>query len=167
MKTIFFLTFFDSSLVSHVFGRFTSRYPNQKSELYMCFHDLPPLICIANCMSLGIMVTLFACIAHMFVSSNKPTKNASDASCNAKIAVDWNRVSSPNSWAISLTNLWKGALRINNSVFFWYRWISLKATIPGRYLCGFLTPGERNDFLPASSSKISELVSHMIFLRQT
>jgi hypothetical protein len=121
-KQYFFSLFWTQVLlVTHpyVFGRFTSRYPNQKSELYMCFHDLPPLIRIANCMSLGIMVTLFACIAHMFVSSNKPTKNASDASCNAKIAVDWNRVSSPNSWAISLTNLWKGAFRINYSVFFW------------------------------------------------
>ena len=40
------------------------------------------------------MVTLLAWIAHKLVSSNKPTKYASDASCNAKTAEDWNRKSS-------------------------------------------------------------------------
>ena len=29
---------------------------------------------------------------------------------------------------------------MSNSVLFWYLLISLKATVPGRYLCGFLTP---------------------------
>ena len=44
------------------------------------------------------------------------------------------------SWAISLTNLWNGNFRMSNSVDFWYLRISLNATVPGRYLCGFLTP---------------------------
>ena len=29
---------------------------------------------------------------------------------------------------------------MSNSVDFWYFRISLNATVPGRYLCGFLTP---------------------------
>ena len=75
------------------------------------------------------MVTLLAWIAHKLVSSNKPTKYASDASCKAKTAEDWNRKSVLKSWAISLTKRWNGYFRI-----------SLNATVPGRYLCGFLTP---------------------------
>ncbi|CAL6376959.1 unnamed protein product [Bathycoccus prasinos] len=86
------------------------------------------------------MVTLLAWIAHKLVSSNKPTKYASDASCNAKTAEDWNRKSVLKSWAISLTNLWNGNFLMSNSVDFWYLRISLNATVPGRYLCGFLTP---------------------------
>ena len=86
------------------------------------------------------MVTLLAWIAHKLVSSNKPTKYASDASCKAKTAEDWNRKSVLKSWAISLTNLWNGNFLMSNSVDFWYLRISLNATVPGRYLCGFLTP---------------------------
>merc|ERR1712020_793873 len=86
------------------------------------------------------MVTRLAWIAHKLVSSIKPTKYASDASCNAPIAADWNLKSVLKSWAISRTNRWKGNLRMSNSVDFWYRRISLKATVPGRYLCGFFTP---------------------------
>jgi len=86
------------------------------------------------------MVTLLAWIAHKLVSSNKPTKYASDASCNAKTAEDWNRKSVLKSCAISLTNRWNGNFRMSNSVDFWYLRISLNATVPGRYLCGFLTP---------------------------
>ena len=86
------------------------------------------------------MVTLLAWMAHKLVSSNKPTKYASDASCNAKTAEDWNRKSVLKSWAISLTNLWNGNFLMSNSVDFWYLRISLNATVPGRYLCGFLTP---------------------------
>ena len=66
------------------------------------------------------MVTLFAWIAHKLVSSNKPVKYASDASCNAKTACDWNRKSVLKSWAISLTKRWNGNLRIKSSVDFWY-----------------------------------------------
>ena len=99
-----------------------------------------PLILLANWTSFGMMVTLLAWIAHKLVSSNKPTKYASDASCKAKTAEDWNRKSVLKSWAISLTNLWNGNFLMSNSVDFWYLRISLNATVPGRYLCGFLTP---------------------------
>ena len=95
---------------------------------------------LANWTSFGMIVTLLAWIAHKLVSSNKPTKYASDASCNAKTAEDWNRKSVLKSCAISLTKRWNGNFRMSNSVDFWYFRISLNATVPGRYLCGFLTP---------------------------
>ena len=94
----------------------------------------------ANWISLGIMVTRFAWMAHKLVSSNNPTKYASLASCNAKIAVDWKRRSVKNSLAISLTRRWKGNFLIIRSVDFWYFLISRSATVPGRYRCGFFTP---------------------------
>lgn len=56
------------------------------------------------------------------------------------IAVLWNRKSVLKSWAISRTSRWKGNFLINSSVDFWYRLISLRATVPGRYRWGFLTP---------------------------
>ena len=71
-------------------------------------------------MSFGMMVTRFAWIAHKLVSSNKPTRYASDASCSASTAVDWNRRSVLKSCAISRTRRWNGSLRINSSVDFWY-----------------------------------------------
>eukprot|EP01025_Chloroclados_australasicus_P045180 TRINITY_DN492_c1_g1_i2.p5 TRINITY_DN492_c1_g1~~TRINITY_DN492_c1_g1_i2.p5 ORF type:complete len:144 (+),score=5.76 TRINITY_DN492_c1_g1_i2:302-733(+) len=86
------------------------------------------------------MVTLFACIAHKFVSSNNPTKQASAASQSANTALDWKRKSVLQSWAISLTNLQNGSFLISNSVDFQYFLISRRATVPGLYLCGFLTP---------------------------
>ncbi len=89
-------------------------------------------------------------MAHRLVSSNSPTKYASDASCSAKTAELWNRRSVLKSWAISLTNLWKGSLRIRSSVDFWYLRISRRATVPGLYLWGFLTPPVAGaDFLAA------------------
>ena len=94
----------------------------------------------ANWMSFGMMVTRLAWMAHKLVSSKRPTKYASEASCKAKIAVDWKRKSVLKSWAISRTKRWNGSLRIKSSVDFWYLRISRKATVPGRYLCGFLTP---------------------------
>ena len=66
------------------------------------------------------IVTRLAWIAHKFVSSNNPVKYASDASCNASTAEDWNRKSVLKSCAISRTRRWNGSLRINNSVDFWY-----------------------------------------------
>ena len=39
--------------------------------------------------------------------------------CRAPMAADWNLKSVLKSWAISLTNLWKGSLRISSSVDFW------------------------------------------------
>ena len=96
------------------------------------------------------IVTRFAWIAHKFVSSKRPTKYASAASCKAKTAEPWNLKSPLKSCAISLTNLWNGNLRINNSVDFWYLLISLNATVHGLYLCGFLTPPVAGaDFLAA------------------
>ena len=54
------------------------------------------------------------------------------------------------SWAISLTRRWKGNLRMRSSVDFWYLLISLRATVPGLYLWGFLTPPVAGaDFLAA------------------
>ena len=73
----------------------------------------------ANCMSLGIMVTLLAWIAHRFVSLNSLTKYASVASRRAKSADDWNRRSGRKSVAISLTNLWKGSFLISSTDPFW------------------------------------------------
>jgi len=86
------------------------------------------------------MVTLLAWIAHKLVSSKRPTKYASLASWRAATAELWNLKSVLKSWAISRTKRWKGSLRIKSSVDFWYLLISRRATVPGRYLCGFLTP---------------------------
>ena len=94
----------------------------------------------ASCMSLGMMVTRLAWIAQRLVSSKRPTRYASEASCRAITAEDWNLKSVLKSWAISRTSLWKGNLRIRSSVDFWYRLISLRATVPGLYLWGFFTP---------------------------
>ena len=49
-------------------------------------YALSPRIRRANCISLGIIVTCFACITLKFVSSKSPSKYASAASCNASIA---------------------------------------------------------------------------------
>ncbi len=101
---------------------------------------LSPLILLASCMSLGIMVTLLACMAHRLVSSNSPTMYASAASCRASTAWLWNLRSLLYSCAISLTNLWNGSFLISSSVDFWNFLISLSATVPGRNLWIFLIP---------------------------
>merc|ERR1711994_1178728 len=89
-------------------------------------------------------------MAHRLVSSNRPTREASLASCRAPMAADWNLRSVLKSWAISLTSRWKGSLRMSSSVDFWYLLISRRATVPGLYLWGFLTPPvEGADFLAA------------------
>ena len=77
-------------------------------------------------------------MAHKLVSSNKPMRYASAASCSARIAPLAKFNLPLKSWAISRTSLWKGSLLINNSVNFWNRQISLRATVPGLYRCGFL-----------------------------
>merc|ERR1711994_459408 len=79
-------------------------------------------------------------MAHRLVSSNRPTRKASLASCRAPMAADWNLGSVLKSWAISLTRRWKGSLRMRSSVDFWYLRISRRATVPGLYLWGFFTP---------------------------
>ena len=94
----------------------------------------------ASWMSFGMMVTRLAWIAHKLVSSNSPTRYASEASCSAMTAEDWKRRSVLKSCAISRTSRWNGSLRISSSVLFWYRLISRRATVPGRYRCGFFTP---------------------------
>ena len=109
-----------------------------------------PLILLASWMSLGMMVTLLAWIAQRLVSSKSPTRYASADSWRARIAADWNLRSVLKSWAISLTSLWNGSFLIKSSVDFWYFLISRRATVPGLYLCGFLTPPAVGaDFLAA------------------
>jgi len=102
--------------------------------------NLSPLILLASWRSLVMMVTLLAWMAHKLVSSKRDTRYAYAAYCSANTAWLWNLTSCLNSWAISLTSLWKGSFRMRRSVDFWYFLISLKATVPGLNLCGFFTP---------------------------
>merc|ERR1711981_1546956 len=96
------------------------------------------------------MVTRLAWMAHKLVSSKRPTREASEASWRARTAEDWNLKSDLKSWAISLTSLWKGSFLMRSSVDFWYLLISRRATVPGLYLLGFLTPPMAGaDFLAA------------------
>ena len=99
-------------------------------------------------MSLGIIVTLFACMAHRLASSKRDTKNASAASCRHMMVLPWKCMSIlPTSWAISRTSHEKGSFQIRSSVLFWYRQISWRATVPGQYFLVFLTfPAFRNSF---------------------
>merc|ERR1712029_183856 len=65
-------------------------------------------------------------------------------------AEDWNLRSVLKSWAISLTRRWNGSFLMRSSVDFWYLLISRRATVPGLYLWGFLTPPVAGaDFLAA------------------
>ena len=59
-----------------------------KSKDSLGIQDRSPLILLANCMSLGIMVTRFAWMAHKFVSSKRPIMYASAASWRARTADD-------------------------------------------------------------------------------
>ena len=86
------------------------------------------------------MVTRLAWIAHKLVSSKRPTRYASDASWSARTAEDWNRKSVLKSCAISRTRRWNGELADQEFRGLLVRRISRSATVPGRYLCGFLTP---------------------------
>lgn len=115
----------------------------------MTFHTLKhqpkppqaPLNLLASWRSFCMMVTLFACIAHRLVSSNKWTRKASLASCRAWIA--WLcHLSSWPTWngriycAISRTSREKGSFSISRSVDCWYRLISRSALVPGLKRCG-------------------------------
>ena len=82
-------------------------------------------------MSLGMIVTRFAWIAHKLVSSKRPTRYASDASWRAPMAALWKRRSVLKSCAISRTSRWNGSFLISSSVDFWYLRISRRATVPG------------------------------------
>ena len=79
----------------------------------------PPRIRLASWRSFGVMVTLLACIAHKFMSSNSPTKYASAASWRHNMAADWKRRSVLKSCAISLTNLWNSSFLIRSADDFW------------------------------------------------
>ena len=102
----------------------------------------------ANWTSLGIIVTLLACMAHKLASSKRDTKNTSAASCRHIMALPWKCMSVfPTSWAISRTSHENGSFQIRSSVLFWYCQISQRATVPGWYLLVFLTfPAFRNSF---------------------
>ena len=95
-----------------------------------------PQILWTSCISWGRIVTLFMWMAQRLVSSNKPMRCASVASCRAPIMIPWNHMSDHNPWAISQTSLWKGSLWLRSLVILWYLWISLSATVPGLNWCG-------------------------------
>ena len=104
------------------------------------------------------MVTRLAWIAHKFVSSNKPTKYASDASWSAKTAVDWNRKSVLKSCAISRTRRWNGSLRIKSSVDFWY-------LLRESYECSPVSPPRRPNLASRASGLkpyLSSVATHRI-----
>ena len=105
----------------------------------------------ANWISLGIIVTLFACMAQRLASSMRPTIYASAASCRHIIVLPWKcRSYLPTSRAISWTNCKKGSFWIRSSVLFWNCQISRRATVPGQYFLVFFTfPAWRNSFLGA------------------
>ena len=68
---------------------------SQKGPSFLVSHkdlcyDLSPQIRCTSWISLVIIVTLFACTAQRLVSSRRPTRYASEASCNAIIAPLWN-----------------------------------------------------------------------------
>ena len=102
----------------------------------------------ANWMSLGIIVTHFACMVQKLASSMRLTKYASAASCRHIIALPWKcRSYLPTSRAISWTSCEKGGFLIRSLVLFWNCWISQRATVPGWYFLVFLTlPAQRNSF---------------------
>ena len=97
-------------------------------------------MCWANWMSLGIIVTLFACMVQRFMSSMRPTIYASAASCKHIIVCLWKCSSYlPTSRVILQTNCEKGSFQIRSSVLFWCCQISQRATVPGQYFLVFLT----------------------------
>ena len=99
-------------------------------------------------MSLGIIVTLFACMVQRFASSMRPTVYASAASCKHIIVYPWKcRSFLPTLSAISQTNHEKGSFHIRSSVLFWNWQISQRVTLPGQYFLVFLTlPAFKNSF---------------------
>ena len=102
----------------------------------------------ANWISLGIIVTHFACMAQRLASSMRPTKNASAASRRHIMALPWKCRSVLPTWrAISWTSCEKGSFLIRSWVLFWNHWISQRATVPGWYFLAFFTfPALRNSF---------------------
>ena len=102
----------------------------------------------ANWMSLGIIVTHFACMAQRLVSSMRLTKYASAPSCRHIMVLPWkHRSYLPTSRAISQTSREKGSFLVRGLVLFWNCQISQRATVPGWYFLVFLTlPAWRNSF---------------------
>ena len=78
-----------------------------------------PRIRLASSISFGMMVTHLVWMAHRLALSNSLTRYASAASWRHSIAADSNRRSVLKSWAISLTNLWKGSFRMSSAVLPW------------------------------------------------
>ena len=99
-------------------------------------------------MSLGIIVTLLACMAQRLASSMRPTKNTSAASCKHIMVLPRKcRSVFPTAWAISWTSHEKGSFLIRSSVLFWNCQIYQRATVLGRYFLVFFTfPALRNYF---------------------
>ena len=94
----------------------------------------------ANWMSLGIIVTHFACMVQRLVSSMRPTKFASAASYRHIMVLPWKHKSVlSTAWAISQTSCEKGSFLIRSLVLFWNCQISQRATVPGWYFLGFFT----------------------------
>ena len=92
----------------HPFGGFGGPEKDQMLGALLglfAFQFLSPLMRRASCISFGIIVTLFAWMAHKLESSRRLTKYASEASCRAIMAPLWKHMFIlPKSWAISLTN---------------------------------------------------------------
>ena len=99
--------------------------PNSQHQL----HVLRPII-----------VTLFACIAHKFVSSNSLRRNASAASCKANTVAGVRHISHLMFCRISLTSWRNGSFQISNSIDIWNWLICLGATVPVWNLCGLFSP---------------------------
>ena len=96
----------------------------------------------ANWISLGIIVTLFACMVQRLASSMRLTKKASAASCRHIMVLPWKRMS-----VLPSSSHEKGSFRIRSSVLFWNCQVSWGATVPGQYFLVFFTcPTLRNSF---------------------
>lgn len=101
--------------------------------LCSCFYSRSlPRIRLANCISLGMMVTRLPWNAHRFASSNNPTRCASAASCKARMAVPCQR-----KWIVFLNPIWisrtsraNGSRLSKRSVLCWYLRISFRARSP-------------------------------------
>ena len=102
----------------------------------------------ANWMSLGMIVTLFACMVQRLASSKRPTIYASAASCGHMMVLPWKHKSYlSTSRAILWTSHEKGSFVMRSSVLFLNCQISWRPTVPGQYSLVFLTfPAWRNSF---------------------
>ena len=85
-------------------------------------------------MSLGMIITCLAWIVHKLLSSNRLTRYASLASCNAIMVLPWNCTPVKNCCPTSWTSHINGNFPINSSVLFWYFLISHSAMVLGLYL---------------------------------